>query len=232
MSTHFVIVERKNMSGRYVALRGLSFPTKEAAQAHIDSAFNPRYRERFSIETRTIKVDDTADRMTCQCCNRAILANTGTIAHHGYERPDHGWQTASCFGAKRLPWQVDRSAVADLIKHLKSTLVRHVAARKSVANDVAPVQHNYTGDYDRRTGRSAREHVLFTRESFARVLAENPKAFRSHYGEKTYEVFKSEDLADRDAKIKHIKNDIKEFQSRYDGWKQTHKRDGDQWIAI
>jgi len=41
----------------------------------------------------------------CQVCARPILANTGIIAHHGYERPGSGWQTASCFGARALPYE-------------------------------------------------------------------------------------------------------------------------------
>jgi hypothetical protein len=52
---------------------------------------------------------------TCQICERQIEAAHGLIAHHGYERPHlgSGIQTASCFGARRLPWQIDREALAD-----------------------------------------------------------------------------------------------------------------------
>lgn len=43
---------------------------------------------------------------TCQICARAIKANTGLIAHHGYKRPGQGWQTASCMGAKYRPYEI------------------------------------------------------------------------------------------------------------------------------
>lgn len=43
---------------------------------------------------------------TCQLCGRAIMANTGVIAHHGYKRPGEGWQTSSCRGARELPYEV------------------------------------------------------------------------------------------------------------------------------
>ncbi len=44
---------------------------------------------------------------TCQIRARAIKANTGLIAHHGYRRPTgQGWQTASCVGARGKPYEV------------------------------------------------------------------------------------------------------------------------------
>ncbi|WP_454909786.1 hypothetical protein [Variovorax gossypii] len=46
-------------------------------------------------------------RMTCGCCTRpiAVLGGTptGRMAHHGYERPGEGWQTASCPGIGFMP---------------------------------------------------------------------------------------------------------------------------------
>ena len=44
----------------------------------------------------------------CQICGRPIRAKTGVIAHHGYTRPQYGsgWQTASCYGARALPYEV------------------------------------------------------------------------------------------------------------------------------
>lgn len=43
---------------------------------------------------------------TCQVCGRSIKANSGVIAHHGYKRPhNQGWQTASCMGARHLPYE-------------------------------------------------------------------------------------------------------------------------------
>ncbi|WP_146039618.1 MULTISPECIES: hypothetical protein [unclassified Variovorax] len=46
-------------------------------------------------------------RMSCGCCQRPIAVMggepTGRMAHHGYTRPGHGWQTASCPGTKFMP---------------------------------------------------------------------------------------------------------------------------------
>ncbi|MEO1658133.1 MAG: hypothetical protein AAFR65_10445 [Pseudomonadota bacterium] len=57
-------------------------------------------------------------RKTCQICARAIKANTGVIAHHGYQRP-HGWghQTASCPGSRELPFEESCAALRGYIEH-------------------------------------------------------------------------------------------------------------------
>jgi hypothetical protein len=49
---------------------------------------------------------------TCQICGRAIKANTGLIAHHGYKRPyEQHYQTRSCFGARYAPYEVAHDAL-------------------------------------------------------------------------------------------------------------------------
>lgn len=46
------------------------------------------------------------EKTTCQVCGRTIKAKSGVIAHHGYKRPQWGWQTTSCLGAKYEPYEV------------------------------------------------------------------------------------------------------------------------------
>jgi len=58
---------------------------------------------------------------TCQICGRDIKAKTGVIAHHGYQRPNRGsgWQTASCRGAKGLPYEVSCDLLPPTIEYIK-----------------------------------------------------------------------------------------------------------------
>jgi hypothetical protein len=56
----------------------------------------------------------------CQICARAIRAKTGWIAHHGYTRPEQGWQTSSCQGARHLPYEVSCSQIADTIDEIEA----------------------------------------------------------------------------------------------------------------
>ena len=230
MDIKYVIVERK-MMGRYVALRGLSFASREEAQAHIDSTFGERYRNRYTVETRAIKEDDAGERMHCQCCGRAILANRGKIALHGYTRPGHGWQTASCYGANRLPWEVDRSALADLIAFLKTNLAGQIAGRAAVADETAEVTHNYR-HYDRKISKTVSRALTFTRATFEGVKAADPDGQFPYYNTKTFDDYKATDLADRDQSIKMIRRDIAEFTKRYEGWTQTHERKGREWVRL
>lgn len=58
-------------------------------------------------------------KTTCQICARDIKANTGAIAHHGYQRPGFGWQTASCDGAQQLPYEISRDFIPVVIERYK-----------------------------------------------------------------------------------------------------------------
>lgn len=70
------------------------------------------------------KAARAAKTATCQICARAILANTGKIAHHGYTRPGHGWQTSSCFGARFRPYEVACDALPLAIKSVEAHINR------------------------------------------------------------------------------------------------------------
>jgi hypothetical protein len=59
---------------------------------------------------------------TCQICGRPILAHTGVIAHHGYMRPGHSYQTPSCFGARRVPYEQGHDALDELIPLVQTWL--------------------------------------------------------------------------------------------------------------
>lgn len=88
-------------------LRSIPYRDRAAARAK-RSAFLAKAKEEKARLSRT-----------CQICDRPIFAESGVIAHHGYERPGYGWQTASCYGARRLPWEKSCDAVADYIEIIK-----------------------------------------------------------------------------------------------------------------
>lgn len=105
---------------------------------------------------------------TCQICGREIKTVRGypivavdgrgrqsaetdeTIAHHGYERPGDGWQTASCMGARWRPYEAACDAIPLAIeaceRHLEST-------RAALAKWLAEPPQGITREpslYDRR----------------------------------------------------------------------------------
>ena len=61
--------------------------------------------------------------VTCQICGRYIKAKSGIIAHHGYKRPGDGWQTASCAGAKHLPYEVSCDLLPPAIVSIKAYIL-------------------------------------------------------------------------------------------------------------
>ena len=63
---------------------------------------------------------------TCQICGRTVKSKNGAIAHHGYTRPDYGWQTPSCFGARGLPYEKSNNLLPILIGKLETTLSEKV----------------------------------------------------------------------------------------------------------
>jgi hypothetical protein len=69
---------------------------------------------------------------TCQICGRAIKANTGVIAHHGYNRPGHGWQTSSCLGARFQPYEVSRARIPEVIEIWEAMKAQREASRAAL----------------------------------------------------------------------------------------------------
>jgi hypothetical protein len=62
------------------------------------------------------------DVKTCPCCFRPIAVVAGTMAHHGYRRPGHGSQTASCPGVRFPPLEVSTEGLAWLIEMTRNSL--------------------------------------------------------------------------------------------------------------
>jgi hypothetical protein len=166
------------------------------------------------------QLEREACTMTCQCCGGRYLANTGTIAHHGYQRPGDGWQTASCIGAKFEPFEVSRERLYVHIKDLKGWEVGAVADRKAVADETEPVSMRFNADRDHR-GHHHYKWVDVTRDTFPTIYSEREGSFRSIMIH-SFDALKSSDLGRRDHQISRVSADIKAQEERYDGWKQTH----------
>lgn len=59
---------------------------------------------------------------TCPVCFRQIAVVGGTMAHHGYQRPGYGLQTASCAGIRFKPLEVSSEGLAWYIESLRTRL--------------------------------------------------------------------------------------------------------------
>jgi len=168
-----------------------------------------------------------AEAMTCQICARKIYAELGVIAHHGYERPGEGWQTDSCDGARKLPYEADRAFLEGHIKICEHRLARFRKDRNDVKRELSSIvvhyeilkpkeewQYKWKSEYKTI-------FVNLTRETCEAALAEHPKLKEKHYassGQSHWEYFKERDLKARDAAIAQLDEYIKWQTGRFNEW--------------
>ena len=156
---------------RYNVMTGMNYYERQA------------YRESRKATIAAEKARKQASAMTCQCCGRQIFAQRGKIAHHGYERPGYGWQTASCMGALYMPFEVDRARLADLIVSLRHAIddtkesIKSIKAEKvklpfSVETACEPY---FEGTYGRRQKFSKPVTEFFSRSEFEALVVEGDR---------------------------------------------------------
>ncbi|UTC28937.1 hypothetical protein MARCHEWKA_04250 [Brevundimonas phage vB_BpoS-Marchewka] len=185
-------------------------------------------------KTSIAREERDAKAMTCQCCQRRILAETGEIAHHGYQRPGSGWQTASCYGAKSLPWEVSRERLGAMLKMLRTS---KVVAEKALIDTEAET-HALTWAFADETTRpnawskaQTARHMV-TRETFEAVFEATKAIRRAQHPEVTYDRLKAAKLRNIRHEIETLAGEIAYHQPRYDGWVQTHERRDAAWVKL
>lgn len=192
------------------------------------------------------KADKQAKAMTCQICGRQIFAELGTVAHHGYERPGHGWQTSSCFGAKRLPYETSRDAIEQLIPGQKAEVARLVKYAKDIRAEREPVRRTFKLREDYNMRHVPLRSVEFTRETFpyalyfARAAFEGtnvkPDGMMYDYGKGDVDAFAyyaEHHAREVDGRRKQVASFVKYLEGRRDAWKLTHKWDAKLgWRAV
>lgn len=135
---------------------------------------------------------------TCPCCFRKVAVVNGTMAHHGYERPGGGFQTASCPGIKFQPLERSNEGLVWLISHTRSLL--------SKARVLFEGRHTV----DRlpyRIGFSKVEMVHKVDDRWTRV-------FGSYEGRLS-------------AEIRQLDSTIKDLTAKLDSWTQTEPETDD-----
>lgn len=141
------------------------------------------------------------ERATCQVCERLIGVKVGVIAHHGYERPDQGYQTASCHGARRLSWEVDRSALGECIQGLGEGLADILRALDKMRREpfrvmVAPARQAWRGN----------------RQEWLEAKYIEP-------GADGYERYQRSWFERQERQRELLEEEIARQQARYDAWK-------------
>lgn len=148
----------------------------------------------------------------CQVCARNIKAKNGRIAHHGYKRPhQQGWQTASCYGAKHVPYEVGHDALDAAIVSCAAHLASLETAQANwLANPPATLVHHeeYAG---RRTGKTT---TYAKPEGFDTAKS----AARGSYSRHTYEGEWGGTFWDRKGHIKGTSDTLVFLRNRRAAW--------------
>lgn len=151
----------------------------------------------------------------CQICAREIKANTGLIAHHGYQRPGSGWQTASCDGAKQLPYEVSRDFIPVVIERYKVHQTNQDnLADEMLRNPTATITRYHISGF---TGKQTSTEDFEKPAGFDPYAAVNAGARSFSYSTYENEFVKQYDA--HRANVKEIAAAIEFLQSRYDSWR-------------
>ena len=146
---------------------------------------------------------------TCQICGRPIKAKNGLIAHHGYKRPDRGsgWQTASCPGARYLPYEISCDCLPPTIEYIKRHIERVEAKLIDLIDNPPKTLLIQVGGYYRKT-----EKVVTLPETF------DPKNPPCCVGMYSYEGKHSDIRRNYEKDIKYSKQDLQYMEDRLKNW--------------
>jgi hypothetical protein len=144
----------------------------------------------------------------CQICGREIKSKAGLIAHHGYQRPGDGWQTASCFGARYAPYEV----ACDAIQPCIDMIGRYIECERELLTSLVE---------------QPPETLTQVRAIYGRKPAtyQRPEGFKAGANEyrisipHTYENEHSSRCSAHDRNIKGSEMTVKELQKRLEDWR-------------
>jgi len=128
-------------------------------------------------------------KTTCQICERIIKSKTGVIAHHGYTRPDRGsgWQTASCWGARHLPYEKSCDQIQPCIDHINQYIKNQQELNKElIENPPEKIGESYISTmrerkyYDRPEGFDGAKNVEDDEQLYQTYQYEHKSLWKGH----------------------------------------------------
>ena len=90
----------------------------------------------------------------CQICEGDFKIHLGTMVHHGYKRPGHGYIIGDCGGVNHFPYEVS----CELIKSYKAGLANLLTEKKAALVDleagkitrISTSRQNYNGQIEKK----------------------------------------------------------------------------------
>lgn len=187
-------------------------------------------RRKAEIAAEKAAKDKTA--RTCQICARRIFAETGVIAHHGYERPGDGYQTESCRGARRLPYEADHVALDEEIAWTADRLMGAKDLLRQMREERVDFSFQWV-DQEERRKRPGSQFAGFrymrgiTRDNWDTLKADpaNKEAFRQCCSY-TFDQLKERTCEEQEDKVETISQYLKRQTLRRAEW--VHKESWDE----
>jgi hypothetical protein len=202
-------------------------------QAHADWQ---AWKAQRKIELVAEKAAKAATQMTCQVCARPIFAETGLIAHHGYQRPYEGVQTASCHGARHMPFECSKDALEQEIELVQASvdkLAAHIAEVEAERRSIYYVWTSKEYNSILRTYIDRGSNV--TRANFDEVIAVIRADARFFPGVYNFDRLKADELRKLGGRLERMQRYLTEQRTRAATWKQTHRLGAGNeqvWVAL
>jgi hypothetical protein len=177
-------------------------------------------RQPATTKTSIEQAERDAKAMTCQVCDRGILAETGCIAHHGYTRPGTGYQTNSCEGARAVPLEISRDGLGHHIKRIKTDIQSKLQWQDDVENERIGISWSMedrtqcTRMYE--TGRTVIRTVK--RETFDQVKQDTAALRKGKQESVTFDTLKARLMKDNLTTIDVLRRYLAQQEGRYNAW--------------
>ena len=137
---------------------------------------------------------------TCPCCFRQIAVVNFRMAHHGYQRPGYGVQTASCPGVNFPPLEVARDGLDWLIQY-------ETDRQKTLLKNLKNVKQATTLSCVDRVAIDKNGHRTFVNKHI--TLTPNDLRFGDE---------KKKIILNLDNELKFLNRQIEILKNRQDGW--------------
>ncbi len=168
-------------------------------------------REMYECDKEDCRNGKVRRMMSCQVCGRNIKASKGLIAHHGYRRPYDGWQTASCQGARYVPYEES----CERLKEIAVVVQDFISLQEESLTDFLSNPPENLTVLERKSSYSKGVERIYGRPSDF----QQDNKFRSQMP-RTYENVYSCRVSSIEEKIKMAKADLEEMKERIVRWKE------------
>jgi hypothetical protein len=153
------------------------------------------------------------DKTTCQICEREVKQPHGLTSHHGYSRPGYGWQTASCPGARELPYEESCDLIPPVIKSIENFKAMKQAQRDTYMTKPPKVlTKTHKNIY---SGQETTEEFDRPDDFDSYAIIDRDEPF-SYYDD--YRKYFKQAIYNIDREVKGCNEDIKRLQARVDNW--------------